>query len=148
MKIVHHPNGFLTVRLSEETDGSSVRLHAWDRIHPDCDIHQHRQDFTSTVIAGVMAEEIWEYDEDPAGDHEAMMVNCWAGEDSEYHVDVMSVARCQPRLMRTEEHKAGETYERDARLFHRIIPVNVPLVTLVRFGPAYQQIHTMIRRVQ
>lgn len=150
MKIIQHPNGFLKVTIWEEDDGSSLRLHAWDDHVPgDLDIHQHRADIiTSTVLEGSMNEEIWGYDADPGGEWERLRADCWADDQGNYHVDEHDPRiRCKPHVIQLLTHKAGETYDRPATDLHRIFPVKLPLVTLVRFGPVYQRVHTVIRKL-
>lgn len=149
MEIIQHPNGFLKVVFTREADGSALRLHAWDDHVPDTlDIHQHRADFTSTVIEGSMNEELWRYVDDPAGEWERMQVRCWSDEQGNYHVDEHSPrTRCRVEVVQLLTHKAGETYHRPATDLHRIFPVKLPLVTLVRFGRTYQEIHTLIRKM-
>lgn len=152
MKIIQHPNGFLKVTIREEADGSSLRLHAWeDHIPDDLDIHQHRADFTSTVLEGSMNEEIWEYRDDPGGTHERLTADCWTQGDEDgdiYRVDEKAPrVRCRIEPVSLLTHKAGETYHRPATDLHRVFPVKLPLVTLVRFGPVYHRVHTIIRDV-
>lgn len=146
VRVQDHPNGFLKLVLTEDPDGSATRLHLWDTAGGDSDIHQHRGDFASTVLRGVLTEKIYGYEDDPRGDHDRMLVNCWTDGNGTYHVDEERPrVRCRVKVIRTEIHRASETYYRDARDLHRAFASSVPLVTLVRFGPSYQQVHTMIR---
>lgn len=150
VKVTQHPNGFLKVVIADEADGSSLRFHAWDDHVPDTiDIHQHRGDIEySTVLEGSMNEELWTYADDPGGEWERMQVRCWTDEQGNYHVDEHSPrVRCRPEIAELLTHKAGETYCRPATDLHRVFPVKLPLVTLVRFGKAYNEIHTMIRKI-
>lgn len=147
MKVVQNPNGFLVITLTAGADGSAQRLHVWDRPGGDGDIHQHRADFTSTIIEGTMHEEIYACDSDPAGDWDLLRADCWSSPDGEYHVDETEPRRrCTPGLLRTETHLPGETYERDGRDLHRVVAVTVPLVTMVTFGPIYQRVHTLLQK--
>ena len=146
MKVTIHPNGFLKVVIADLPDGGADRLHVWDQPHTDSDIHQHRADFTSTVVRGLLVEEIYDWVPDPDGDHDWMRVNCWTDDAGEYHVDVHETVRCRVAVARTEIHRAGKTYKRDAHDLHKAIAVEVPLVTMPVFGPVYNQVHTMIRK--
>jgi hypothetical protein len=146
MKVVQNPNGFLVVTISENSDGSAHRLHVWDKPGGDSDIHQHRADFTSTIIEGEMTEEIYVYEDDPEGDWDRLQANCWSEPSGEYHVDVESRARCTVRIDRIETAGPGVIYDRNASELHRVIAVQLPLVTMVDFGPVYQQVHTIIRK--
>lgn len=145
MKVTHHPNGFLKVVLKEEPDGSQLRLHAWDVPGEDSDIHQHRADFTSRVVEGFMLEEIYGYEDCEDGNCERLTADCRTDSAGRYHVDVKITVPCRVRVIRTERHGAGETYFRDARDLHKAIAVKVPLITIVSFGPVYQQVHDIIR---
>ena len=148
MKVTSHPNGFLKVVFDEGDDGSSLRLHAWDTHVPDdLDIHQHRADFTSTVLEGSMNEELWRYVDDPDGGWDRMTVNCWTDSEGRYHVDEATPrVRCRVEVAALLTHKKGQTYGRPATDLHRVFPVRLPLVTLVEFGPVYRRVHTMIRK--
>jgi len=146
MKVTSHPNGFLKVVVWERDDGSSHRIHAWDEAGGDSDIHQHRADFSSVVVEGEMAEEIYGFADEKNGGWDHLEANCWQDGGGGYHVDIESSVHCRPVLLRTEIHRAGETFDRPAVDLHRVIAVKVPLVTVVTFGPAYQQVHTILRR--
>ena len=148
MKVLTHPSGFTKAILSQEPDGSALRVHVWDDHLPDTiDIHQHRASFTSTVITGSMNEEIYRYVDDPDGGWEQALVNCWTDDTGEYHVDPYCAwTRCRVEPVALLTHKTGETYERDCRDLHRVFPVALPLVTLVETGPVERQVHTLIRK--
>ena len=95
-----------------------------------------------------MQEEIWTYEDDPAGDWERMQVRCSSDDDGTYHVDERSPRiRTRPVLLDLFTRKAGDTYHRPAGDLHRIFPVRLPLITLVRFGKTYNEIHMMIRKM-
>lgn len=149
MKVLDHPHGFLKIVLREKPDGSSYRIHVWDELERDRrDIHQHRGDFTSEVIEGSMAEEIYDYEDCADGGYVRLFTECRQDDSGAYHIDDTAVSRCRVRLVRTEQHKAGETYFRGARDLHRVIAVTVPLITLVTCGPTYQEVHTILRARQ
>jgi hypothetical protein len=148
VKVDPHPLGFTKAEAWKKPDGSTLRVHVWDDHLPDdIDIHQHRADFTSTVITGSMNEELWRYVDDPDGGWEHALVDCGADEAGRYHVDPRSPwTRCRIEPVQLLTHKAGETYHRDCRDLHRVLPVRLPLVTLVETGPVVQQVHTLIRK--
>lgn len=146
MKVIQHPLGFLKVIIWEE-EQSALRFHAWDdHLAADIDIHQHRASFTSTVLEGSMNEELWAYTDDPAGGWDRLTVHCSQDGDV-YHVDEKAPSvRCRVQVKELFTHKAGETYHRPATDLHRVLPVRLPLVTLVRVGPVCNEVHTILRK--
>lgn len=148
MKIVRHPNGFLRVEFFRKNSGESDRLHVWDSPGEDSDIHQHSYDFTSEVYSGVMNEELYSYREDPNGAYERWSVICGADEAGVYHVDVAAEKiRVTPVLLDVLTHRAGETYERPAADFHKVIAATTPLITRVSAGPVHERRHFFLREI-
>ena len=147
MRIYQNPNGFAVVVLHEEEDGSAERIHAWGDHIPDSDIHQHRGDYTADILEGFVNEEIWTYRDDPDGEWERMTVDCIGDDGNGYQVKILDRTRCSVEVAELIVHRKGSTYERKATDLHRIFPVQLPVVTRVNFGPVYNRIHTMIRKV-
>lgn len=70
--------GFIQLKLSEEE-----RLHFY---HPSLtanvpeeELHDHRYDFRSKVLAGSLTNEIWTFTSDPKGEQELVKVSCEPG---------------------------------------------------------------------
>lgn len=147
MRIYENPNGFAVVVLHEEEDGSAERIHAWGDHVAGGDIHQHRGDYTADVLEGFMNEEIWTYRDDPSGGWMRMTVDCKGSKGGEYKVEILEEVRCSVEIAEVLVHRQGSSYERKATDLHRIFPVKLPVVTRVNFGPVYNRIHTMIRKV-
>ena len=123
MKVISHPNGFLRITFSNEADGSQERLHVWDVSgYEDGDIHQHGSDFTSTIIEGVMVEELYEAIDDEDGDYERWTVECRVDDAGNYYVDEFAPrVRCRAQLKELVTHNPGETYVRTASYLHKVI---------------------------
>jgi hypothetical protein len=149
MKVISHPNGFLRVTLSHEADGSQERLHVWGVSgYEDGDIHQHGSDFTSTIIEGVMREELYAMVDDKGGDYERWTVDCWVDDEGNYHVDESAPrVRCRAVLENVLMHHPGETYERTASYLHKVIAVKTPLITRGSVRPKSLQRHSMLRKL-
>jgi len=149
LKLISHPNGFLRVTLSFEADGSQDRLHIWDVCgYEDGDIHQHGSDFSSTIIDGVMMEELYVAVDDEDGDYERWTVDCRVDPEGNYHVDESAPrVRCRALLKEVLMHHPGETYERTASDLHKVTAVKVPLITRNKVGPKYLQGHSMLRKL-
>lgn len=149
MKVTSHPNGFLRVTFSEEADGVHDRLHVWGTPgYEDGDIHQHGSDFTSTIIEGVMREELFEAVDDENGDYERWTVDCWTDDEGAYHVDESAPrVRCRVVLREVVEHFPGETYHRPASDLHKVIALKVPLITRGTTGPKHRWGHSMLRKL-
>lgn len=148
MRIYQNPAGFSVVVLHDGGDAFQERIHAWGEHLPDTgDIHQHRADFTSTVLEGFINEEIWAYRDDPAGEWERLTVNC-AGDDGQggYRVEVFDRTPCSVKIREVLTHRAGTTYKRDAADLHRVFPVQLPVVTRVTAGPVRNRVHTIVRK--
>lgn len=148
MKITQHPNGFLRVEFFKNDTGESDRLHVWDTpgLMDGADIHQHEADFISTIVSGVMQEDLYGYTEDPDGTWERWSVVCYTDDEGKYHVDAGDEKiRVTPVLKETLLHYAGETYKRPAADFHLVTAVEVPLITRGTTGAAYMRRHFFLR---
>lgn len=148
MKITQHPNGFLRAQLWKLPTGESERIHIWEEQGwEDGDIHQHSYDFTSTILAGVMQEQLFTYREDPAGEWERCLVACYTDPAGQYRVDFgPERVRVTPVLTETLIHKAGETYERPKADFHLVTVLEAPLITRSTTGPVDTLWHYFLRK--
>ena len=149
MKVTSHPNGFRRVTFREEANGVHDRLHVWKtRMYEDGDIPQHPSGFTSTIIEGVMREQLFEAVEDENGDYERWTVNCWTDDEGVYHVDELATRkRCRVVLLKEIEHSEGETYHRPASDLHKVIAEEVPLITWSTTEPKKPGGHFMLRKL-
>lgn len=147
--VLQHPNGFTRVVISEGADGSAERVHIWPVAGVrDGDIHQHHYSQGSCILSGVMAEHIYGYEHDPAGEWLLWDVICGTRSDGEYRVAYGTSTRVRPVLLRTEIHKVGETYCRDAETFHLIEVIEAPLITRNVKGVSYRDRHYLMRELR
>jgi|SRR5277367_514944 len=147
-KISRHPNGFTKITVRETPSGSSERIHIWvDSGYHDSDIHQHRADFTSTIITGAMNEELYRYHDSVNGEYERAEVICTSTDDA-YCVNLTHVpVRCDVELINSITRTAGDHYTRSSADLHRIVAVQVPLITHVSFNEITRAQIIMIRPV-
>lgn len=132
--------GFIQMKISNER-----RLHFW---HPDLapnlgnaeEVHNHRYDFTSSVIKGEMENEVWEMVYDEAGDYRLWRVSCQPGNaDSAEMVGPMTVADVATYTIRT-----GGSYTMPQPIFHRSFPKG-HTVTMLKRGKVTEDYAYVIR---
>lgn len=105
--------GFIQLKLTETT-----RLHFW---HPSLkgglsfeeELHDHRYDFTSTILKGALSTEIWSV-HDGLG-HEMYRVSCTPDSDQ----SPAFLRTCKPRLECTYQTGVGQSYSLPMDTFHR-----------------------------
>lgn len=73
--------GFVQLKLN-----GTQRLHFWHPMHfamtPEEELHDHRYDFTSCVMAGNIEHEVWQWNACQTGNHEMVEVSCQPGVDT------------------------------------------------------------------
>ena len=107
--------GFIQAKLSE-----TERLHFY---HPSLvanvpeeELHDHRYDFESAVIAGKLTNEIWTFRPDQDGPHELVKVSCEPGTSAAHIPPVRGEAAMSLRF----ETVAGARYLITHDQFHRV----------------------------
>lgn len=107
--------GFIQIKLDAKR-----RMHFW---HPDLmadtseeELHDHRYDFHSTIVAGGLTHEEWNFVPDPSGDHELAEVSCKPGTSTEPKV----LERGNVKAGNTYNMCAGSSYSFKKECFHRI----------------------------
>jgi hypothetical protein len=109
-----HPNGFTKIRLASLSDyGWAVRLHVWDRKSSDCDIHSHRWNFASRILAGTLTEETYEL---AIGTGEYAAYHCAPSVAGRYSLEFRQ--NCDVRLINRDQYGRGASYHRDAETLH------------------------------
>lgn len=80
-----HPNHFLKLRVAEDSDGASFRVHLWpalDHLLSADDIHSHRWAYHSVILHGALR--ITTYREVAGGTHLARRYTCSPNDDGAY----------------------------------------------------------------
>lgn len=120
--------GFIQMKISPNR-----RLHFW---HPELspnpgnaeEVHDHRYDFTSTVLKGEMENEVWDMRHDPDGDYRLWRVSCEPGNaDAAEMIGPMSVASVSSRRIPT-----NGSYVMPQPIFHRSFPIGYTVTMLQR----------------
>jgi hypothetical protein len=122
-----HPNGFTKIRLASLEDCSwAIRLHIWAEQASDYDIHSHRWNFASRVLAGSLTEETYALTGDSG---RYSMYRCAPSVGGRYSLDFLH--GCDVRLDSTHTYNAGSSYERDSKALHMAFTMpSSPAVTL------------------
>ncbi len=140
-----HPNGFSKIRLATIPEYDwVVRIHVWDHSAADSDIHCHRWNFASRVLAGSLTEKIYDISDQSAGSWRKFRCRSALGVYSLDHL-----GSCDIALAETLVYRAGDSYQRTASTFHRASSdSNSPTVTLFIQGAAQHSATTVIRPAQ
>ena len=130
--------GFVQLKLSD-----TRRLHFW---HPSCEaivgeeeIHDHRYDFVSHVLAGTVVHETWDYSPCADGGVEAFKVSCKPGVPS----DPAPSSRGKASRTGMYSLAAGSFYRFPAGAFHR--SEGKSAVTSLTRGPVVLEEATVLR---
>ena len=83
-----HPNGFLKIRIANDPDGASFRIHLWPKKSPGSDqiddIHSHRWQYYSKVLYGSLKVET--YQETPQGRARTRRFSCSQNNEGVYRL--------------------------------------------------------------
>jgi hypothetical protein len=109
-----HPNGFTKIRLMTRKECEwAVRLHVWAEGASDYDIHSHRWDFASRIVAGSLTEETYDLTSE-SGEH--AKYRCAPSIEGRY--DLKFENSCGVHLASRNMYTQGASYERDATTLH------------------------------
>lgn len=106
--------GFIQLKLD-----ATRRLHFWDptlaELVNEAELHDHRYDFTSTVLAGSINHIVYEFTETPEGDHQLCEVFCQPEKSAAPRVLKTGI------ITETERHTftAGDSYTFKQGQFHQ-----------------------------
>lgn len=135
--------GFIQLKIDETT-----RMHFW---HPDLDgsdfeeeVHDHRYDFTSTVLVGELTNEVYQFVPDVShrAKHEMAFVSCEPGHDGTNNSPPMGATG---HLIHggTYTMVAGSRYTFLNHVFHRVRAQRA--VTLLERSPKISQYARVVR---
>jgi hypothetical protein len=127
--------GFIQLKIDQEH-----RLHFYTPelppIVPEEDIHNHRYDFTSTIIKGELTQEIFEVSE---GDtHTIEEESCKQGVKCN-----SSIVPCRIQLISKQIFLEGSQYWINNTVFHRVSALNC--ITLVKRSEVKKELAKVIR---
>ncbi|MEV0846270.1 hypothetical protein AB0J21_10405 [Streptomyces sp. NPDC049954] len=116
---VLHPNGFvkLPVAVLPGTAGR-LFLHVWLRDGEDSHIHNHRWDFTSTVLRGTLHNTL--VDVGPGGDGPRLRTVRHSPEAGGFRFDGHGASWVRVTSLRTVALPEGAEYAMEARTLHRV----------------------------
>jgi hypothetical protein len=123
--------GFIQIKLGEEE-----RLHIYTKQFPSItsyeDIHNHRYDFTSYVLRGVLHQEIWTFEDRPnyAATYEMTAETCQMASVEQPVKAPLKILGAIDKIFDMTLVE-GSSYNLDYRQFHRVKPLG-DAVTLVR----------------
>lgn len=129
-EVRRHPLNFLTARVEDEA-GRALRLHLWDerfRFKQDgLEVHDHKFDYESFVVDGVVAQTIYDSVPDTNGTHEVLEVSYSNGGSA-----LRRSARYLRLVeMRRETFAASALYRLPHGVLHRLDLVSPSAATLV-----------------
>lgn len=130
VEVRRHPLNFLAARVEDDT-GRALRLHLWDerfRFNQiGLEVHDHRFDYESFVVDGVVEQTIYKAIPDPKGNFEILEV-CYSNNGSALQ---RSGRFLQLAEQRREIYSAGAQYGLSHGVLHRLDLVSPSAVTLV-----------------
>lgn len=141
--------GFIQLKLESERSpvfGTDIRMHFWvpalSPITEAEEVHNHRYDFFSTVVAGSLVHETWQFESHPSGQTEIVEVSCKPGVPA----DPEPLGRGTPHLTGRYTLATGSSYFFPHTGFHRTITTQ-SAVTLLERGPIRSQNALVLRPI-
>lgn len=131
--------GFIQLKLNDKR-----RIHFWDisldkNVGPE-ELHDHRYDFHSTVLAGKLKNEIWHFEPNPAGDWEMVSVSC----DKDNRQASKFISRGHTQFIAEHHLQAGDTYQMHRDTFH-VTSLSQPTVTLLDRSSTMKDMARVVR---
>ena len=128
-----HPNGFSRIAVCEsDRSGARLRLHVWDGLDAQENIHNHRWDYASLVLTGEM--QIRNYELEPALGTYFVYKYRAPGRTGNYGLTPAGTSGA--REIASTTLTAETLYAADGRDLHRVSALSHPLATWVLQGPA------------
>jgi hypothetical protein len=128
-----HPLGFLQTGFVEDT--TEYRLNIWGTSlgrtkSPNWQIHTHRFNFSSSIVVGRLIETQYAVTDDASGDFEVYCVEYSAGNSRLRDTG----RRVRARVAAEGMYRSGQSYDVDARVYHRSELASDLAVTLMCIG--------------
>jgi len=138
-----HKNGFAKITLQED-GGCKIRLHHYPvGAKADENIHNHRWDLYSTILAGSLPSHFYIVDYDGEAEYlHAYLKNSSTGEH-----EIVVTGMCTTTKVASISFRAGVNYKLSHKIHHRIGKVETPTITLMRTGQAVSGECDLINRV-
>jgi hypothetical protein len=136
-----HPNGFSCVAVAFRPSRWRLRLHLWTRPAKQADIHSHRWNFASRLLAGSLSTRSYRAHPEP-GDH--LQFACGRSAAHGYTFRCMGSCRVSQTGERT--YRAGDAYGQDWRGLHTVDPAALPAMTVVLQGKDLADESTVVTR--
>ncbi|WP_242548287.1 hypothetical protein [Streptomyces sp. SCA2-2] len=131
---VLHPNGFAKVPVAQSADASKrLFLHAWLRDGEDSHIHNHRWDFSSTVLRGALRNTVVEVG--PDGDGPPYTLVQHRPVNGGFRFDRSGGPPVHISSRRTVVHAERVEYAMDAMTLHRVQASYGTMTLVVRGTP-------------
>ncbi|MEU0125160.1 hypothetical protein ABZ114_26365 [Streptomyces albidoflavus] len=131
---VLHPNGFAKVPVAQSADASKrLFLHVWLRDGEDSHIHNHRWDFTSTVLCGALRNTVVQVG--PDGDGPLYTVVRHRPVEGGFRFDRSGGRPVRISSRRTVVHAERVEYAMDALTLHRVQASYGTMTLVVRGAP-------------
>lgn len=134
--------GFIQVKLNEQE-----RYHFYNpelaAFVPPEEIHDHRYDFISTVMKGVLSQEIYSFTEKSDGDHVLRYVSCDPG-----HEAPKDKTFVVPELLTKVHSNRGSQYTLSEKALHKVLPVACNTITYLQRGSKIKPFARVISSVK
>lgn len=122
-----HPNGFTTHYLDPE---GYLQIHVWRGVTARGDAHRHAWWLRSFVLVGALGIRTYREVEGPDGG--SLIRYEWASRK------LVPAGRGGIKLLGSHRVGAGEKHECPLHVFHDVVPLELPTVTLFTHGPREQ----------
>lgn len=136
-----HPNGFSCVSVAFSPARWRLRLHVWRRPASQADIHSHRWNFASRLLAGSLRTRNYRAHPEP-GDHVQFTCRRTAGQGYVFQ----RVGPCSVCQIEERTYRAGDAYGQRWQALHTVDTAALPAVTIVLQGSDIADRSTVITR--
>jgi hypothetical protein len=136
-----HPNGFSCVSIASTQTRWRLRLHLWTCPVRQADIHTHRWNFASRLLAGSLRTKSYRADSG-AGEH--VQFACSRNAAREYVFE--RVGPCRVLQVEERTYREGDAYGQQWQALHTVDTGELPAATVVLQGSDVADWSTVITR--